>query len=383
MGLKVEPAYIGQTGYLHPVELDRNLLEGLFTKTGGFRYGDFSLSVGVGTRAIQVGSGRYHVLGVENNQQGGYFVWSDSNETFLLAAAVGNPRIDTILLRIIDDQYGSISGAPRAEFAVVQGVASGSPTARPDSDFNVGGSFYIPGAWGRLGDVRVNVADTGSIPAGQITTANQYVRGPAPFVPCLSSARPSDPRLGDRVDDINTGISRRWNGSGWAQCEPWVSTTTLGSNALNIDIASIPTSMRILRVDISARSTVAGNFERINCRINNSSAGYHWEQIEANGATVTGSANNGSHWSLGYVPGASISANWFGGGHMDFQNWNSQASSFPRATWSFGFPSSAANFHTTGNGTHWTAGPYTSLRFFCDSGSNFLAGSHVRVEGWE
>jgi len=215
MGLKVEPAYIGQSGYDHPVELDRNLLEGLFQRSGAVRFGDFAISQGVGTRAVAVAPGRYFLLGTENAQQGGYFVWSDAVETSLLGAAVGNPRIDSFILRVHDDQYGSIPGSPQAKIDVVQGVAAGSPTARPDSDFNVGGSFYVPGAWVRLGDVRVNTADTGSIPPGQITTANRHIRPPGGYCLCTSTTRPSDPVYGDKIHETDTHLRYWYDGAAW------------------------------------------------------------------------------------------------------------------------------------------------------------------------
>lgn len=219
MGLHVEPAYIGQTGYEHPVELDRNVIEAIWGRTGAVQYTEFQISPGVGTRAVAVSVGRAVLVGVENAQQGAYFVWSDAIETYLLAAAVGNPRIDTLILRVLDDQYGTISGLPRAEIEVVQGVAAGSPTARPDSDFNVGGSFYEPGAWWRLGDVRVNVADTGSIPGGQFTSNNRYVRNAGGLYVVENSADMqaiSGQRLGDIAYRVNKGWYYRWDGTRWS-----------------------------------------------------------------------------------------------------------------------------------------------------------------------
>src|SRR5688500_3969327 len=163
MGLQAAPAYIGQAGFQHPVELDRNLIEAIFGRTGVVRVGHFVVSVGVGTRAIAVSPGQAVLVGTENAQQGAYFVWSDATETFLLGAAVGNPRIDSLILRVIDPQYGSITGQPRAELEVVQGVSAASPVQRPDSDFNPGGTYYRPGAWHRLSNIRVNTTDTTSI----------------------------------------------------------------------------------------------------------------------------------------------------------------------------------------------------------------------------
>jgi hypothetical protein len=387
MGLKVEPGYIGQTGYLHPVELDRNLLEGLFQRSGGVRYGDLAISQGVGTRAIAVASGRYFILGQENAQQGGYFVWSDAVETFLLAAAVGNPRIDTLLVRVIDDQYGSISGAPRAEFAVVQGVASGSPTARPDSDFNVGGSFYIPGGWARLGDVRVNVADTGSIPTGQITTRNRYVRPPSGYVICNSTDRPSDPVIGDRIHELDTDFRRMWTGTFWRQIEAWSSTVEIGADAAQIDITNIPPTLRRLDVRWGIRSMTVADSQFLLCRVNNASANHFYSnnimQNVSNNPSTNVQGNN--NFSVGLVPGTTAPTNFIGSGHMRVAGWHAPGSNKPHFVWQSGMygTTTTTTYNEYGQGTYGGAGPFTSLRFLMLAGANIKANSWVSVEGWE
>jgi hypothetical protein len=386
MGLKVEPAYIGQTGYLHPVELDRNLLEGLFQRSGGIRYGDFAISQGVGTRAIAIAPGRYFVLGQENAQQGGYFAWSDATETFLLAAAVGNPRIDTLLLRIIDDQYGSISGAPRAEFAVVQGVASGSPTARPDSDFNVGGSFYIPGGWARLGDVRVNVADTGSIPPGQITTRNRYVRPPNSIVLCLSTDRPSDPVLGDGIYEIDTGFRRTWNGSVWRQSEPWVSSQVLGSTAASVTISNIPTTLKTVRFSCTVRHDNASVYQDLLMRIGgDTGANYRWAGNFMQDAALGGAnAIAQTFGRVGFVCGTTVVAGQYTTAEAVFQGWNSPHANNLTAMVRSGFTGTVGGHMLTWHGalTYHGSNAYTSLTVLPGAGS-FIAGCQFVVEGWE
>jgi hypothetical protein len=385
VGLKIEPGYIGQTGYLHPVELDRNMLEGQFQRSGGVRYGDFAISQGVGTRAIAIAPGRFFVLGQENAQQGGYFVWSDAVETFLLAAAVGNPRIDTLLIRVIDDQYGTISGAPRAEFAVVQGVAAASPTARPDSDFNVGGSFYIPGGWARLGDVRVNVADTGSIPTGQITTKNRYVRGPADVVPCLSTDRPSDPVLSDRIFEIDTAIERFWNGTFWQQTRPYVLYTQLASPAADFTF-TVPSTFRTFRVTYFARCVGAVVVDNFMMRINNVTPGHVYNRKSQSGTTITGLSNDqgNNHFPIGLIPGANGgAAGDYGDGEVLVNGWASPNSARMKVLWNSGCYTSTSIFHEDGQGMVTNAAPFTSFRLFANGGSNLQTGSYARVEAWD
>jgi len=384
MGLKVEPAYVGQTGYLHPVELDRNLLEGLFQRSGGVRYGDLAISQGVGTRAIAIAPGRYFILGQENAQQGGYFVWSDAIETFLLAAAVGNPRIDTLLVRVIDDQYGSISGAPRAEFAVVQGVASGSPTARPDSDFNVGGSFYIPGGWARLGDVRVNTADTGSIPVGQITTKNRYVRPPNGYVLCSSTDRPSDPVLGDRIHETDTGFRRMWTGSAWQQCEPWRTAVFLSSTTASVTVSSIPTSLKTVKLTCTVRQDNASVYQDLMLRIGGDTGanyryGGNYMQDTALGGFNAIAQTSGR---VGFVCGTSVTATQFTTAEVLFEGWNT--TSMLTALVRSGFTGTIGGHMLTWNGvlTYHGSNSRTSITIFPLAGS-FIANSQFVVEGWE
>lgn len=388
MGVQAAPGYIADPTFDHPAELDRNILEGIFTRTGAVEPGDFMLSVGVGTRAIAVAGGRYSIEGTENATQGSYFVWSDAAETSLLAAAVGNPRIDSFILRVIDNQYGSIGGSPRAEIEVVQGVAAGSPTARPDSDFQIGGPFYQPGAWARLGDVRVNVADTGSIPAGQITNFIRLAgRRGASFAGTLAQRPNAGQLIGDRYHEYDTGFQRYWNGSAWQQAAPWTQTVILGSNAAQIDLTSIPTTLRQLKVTYSLRSSVVGNFEQVNVRVNASSAtNYNAIHYSAGGAGAVNATtiNGGTGWAVGFVPGANITANFFGAGVLEINNWSGTSSSFPMIVYSTGMANVGQHWKHVGNGTYHTAGPYTSLRISPDSGgANWITGSWVRLEGWE
>jgi hypothetical protein len=214
MGLQTVPGYIGQAAYQHPVELDRNMLEGMFGRTGLLRVGDFTIAPTGTAQQISITAGRAFLLGAESLQQGGYFVWSDNTENKVFGPPSGSARIDSLILRVVDTQYGSDPGSPRAEWDIVAGVASGSPTARPDSDFNTGGTFYKPGAWWRVADVRINPGDT-VIPGGQITRNTRYVRLPGGVAMCTSTTRPSDPALGDRIYETDTKREFIWNGTAW------------------------------------------------------------------------------------------------------------------------------------------------------------------------
>lgn len=387
MGLQAVPAYIAATGFQHPAVLDRNILEGIFgERTGALRAGQFTLTPGVGTRAVQVSPGRYHIVGTENAQQGGYFAWNDVGDTFLLGAAVTNPRIDTLLLRIHDDQYGSIPGSPGAYWEVVQGVAAGSPTARPDSDFNVGGSFYVPGAWARISDVRVNVGDSGPIPGGQITNAERYARHNGWTIGRSFPNWPSDPVLNDHLYEFDTGFHRWYNGSTWKQIYPWRKEVTLSVAASEINITGIPTSLRTLKINFYCRTSAALQQDNMFLRVNNVSATHAYNQLIQTNTTPAHVANDqtNNHFSIAIVPSASATAGAFGGGVIHCQNWNGSASAYPIFEWNTGtYGTTASNaYNMVGRGTYFGTGPYTSLRFFPASG-NFTAGSWVTVEGWD
>lgn len=383
MGLQTVPAYIAQTGYQHPATLDRNLLEGLFQRSGALRLGDFVLSVGVGTRAIAIAPGRYFVLGVENAQQGGYFAWSDATETVLLAST-GSSRIDTILLRIYDDQYGVISGSPRAQIDVVQGVTSGSPVARPDSDFNVGGSFYVPGAWARLGDVRVNSADTGSIPAGQITTANRYVRMPGGATICGSTTRPSDPQLFDEIFETDTGLGYRYVGGEWRLIPTVLDQRTLLSDTATVTFNNIPSTIKHLRVSWRARTTNAGQANEIRMRVNNvSSADYYGSHTTQVGTGITGFVvTAAAHARVGAIPGAGAQSGLFGAGHVDIPGWNNPTGGATgRLAWTAqsGFWDTASIcYNETSEWLFVPNGPYTRIDML--NAANFLTGSQFTLE---
>lgn len=384
MGLQAVPAYIAQTGFNHPATLDRNILEGLFQRSGGIRFGDFALSVGTGVRGVAIAPGRYFILGLENAQQGGYFAWSDGIDNVNLAAAVGNPRIDTILLRVYDDQYGVITGVPRAQIDVVQGVAAGAPVARVDADFTVGGGFYVPGGWARLGDVRVNVADTGALPAGQITTRNRYVRVPGGRVPCLSTDRPSDPVVGDEIWETDTTISRMWDGSAWTMDRPWKLLSTVGVATAVHSIQSIPSGLRKLMVVWDSRSSTAAVAANMFMRVNNvSTASYTWTIKQTNNITRSAPVNTGAAdtgMRVGVVAGATATANNQGHGVIDISMWDN---SWLHQTHQNHFWESQVNsWIQEGSGQYATAGAYNRLDFYMDAG-NVAAGSRFHLEGWE
>lgn len=224
MGLQSIPAYARVLS--HPEILDRNVSAGIFgERSGGVRPGDFAITPTGVTRQFSVASGQAYVHGRENAQQGGYVAWSDASENLLLAAPAASPRIDTLLLRVYDEQYGTLpSGTSRAQWDIVQGVAAASPNVRPDTDFLSAGSQYVPGAWWRVADFRSNPGDT-TIPLGQIYPSLTHARiGGRTYGNRFASTtgfggRPTDGVKGEYFSELDTGYEYIHNGTKWLRQE--------------------------------------------------------------------------------------------------------------------------------------------------------------------
>jgi hypothetical protein len=225
MGLQGIPAYGSVLS--HPVTLDRNILRGLSgSRSGAIRYGDFAVAPTATTRQFSVGPGRAYIHGQENSQQGGYYAWSDASENLVVAAPSASPRIDTLLARVWDSDYGTLSsGITRIQWDIVQGVPGASPTSRPNSDFLFGGSQYVPGAWWRVVDIRSNPGDT-TIPAGQIfhplTTVQatlplnaRYPGSSGKLIIPDKTFRPTDALYGEEVKQVDTDVEYWFDGSVW------------------------------------------------------------------------------------------------------------------------------------------------------------------------
>jgi hypothetical protein len=299
---------------------------------------------------------------------------------------VGNPRVDTFLLRVADNQYGTIGGSPQAYIDVVQGVAAGSPTARPDSDFNVGGPFYIPGAWWRLGDVRVNLADTGSIPAGQITNNYSYCRPPGSLLLVPSTKRPLVPTTGDEVFETDTGFHRFWNGTAWKQKAPWSASNTLGSTTASVTFSSIPTTLKTMRLTVTARHDNASVYQDLLVRIGGDTGTNYRFAGNFMQDTTLGGANGVAQTAgrMGFVCGSTPVAGQFTTAEALFQGWNSPHSNNLTAVVRSGFTGTVGGHMLTWNGTFTYHGSnaYTSLTILPGAGS-FITGSQFVLEGWE
>jgi hypothetical protein len=223
MGLQTVPGFISQAGYLHPAELMRNFQHAIAAgRSGAIRYPMFEVSGTGVANQIQITSGQAIICGSESDTQGAYFVWSDASELVTVPAADGSyDRIDTLLLRVADPQYGTITGLPRAYWDVVSGVAASSPSVRNNANFNVGGGFYQPGAWLRIADIRRNTGDT-TVIGSRIYPTHYYIRRghvthgmSSSSVTGYGGPYSAGSQLGDRFICVDTGDELRHNGSSW------------------------------------------------------------------------------------------------------------------------------------------------------------------------
>lgn len=179
MTLQAAPAFIGTTGYEHPVELLRNLTSALAGRRSGlFAVGDFLVSPTANTQEVSIAKGFVYLQGQESDAQGGYFCWSDAADTYIFPAPSAQPRIDTLVLRVIDKTYGADEADEGAYIEIIQGTPNASPVAVADSTFDTSAVNWRPGAWFRIADVRINPGDT-VVPGGQIANNLKYVKTPA------------------------------------------------------------------------------------------------------------------------------------------------------------------------------------------------------------
>lgn len=215
MPLQATPSYIGATGYLTPVENDRQLIKNIFGRRQGVLGStDFQVTQAPSGLAVRVNSGAAVCGDKEAATQGFYFAWSDSQEDVPWPGPSGQPRIDALILRIVDPQYGTTSATTGAKWEVVQGTPAASPTAPSDSVIN-NVTNNKPGAWMRIADVRINTSDTTSIPAARITDRRIYASSGTLLAATESQLPTVGVQMGQSALTIDSKYYFVWSGSSW------------------------------------------------------------------------------------------------------------------------------------------------------------------------
>jgi hypothetical protein len=384
MGLQSAPAYIakqadGVTDFQHPVELMRNLLSAQSGgRSGLFKPGDFTVtSTGSGMN-VSVTAGAAYLQGVESNTQGGYFAWSNAAETLTFGAASGSTRYDTILLRVADSQYGTISGSSRAYWSVVAG-SPGAGAPRADSYFNTGGGSYNPGGWLRVADVKIDPGDT-TIASNKITLIHRYIAGPGGKVYCLSTDRPTG-YLGLRIHELDTTLEWMHDGTTWQLVGTYrqiVKLTVAGP----VSFTNIPTTLRHLRVSFTAKCESPGTL--IYLAVNNDFSNNYNYTLYENYAV---GANNTSVVNTGGVRIATLPTNpatQWGGGVVDIHGWNSPHANYLTGQSHVGFTINASGNANNAMGSwdyHATSASYNRIDFSSGYAAGFSVGSQFVLEG--
>jgi hypothetical protein len=203
--------------FLNYVETDRQLIDALARSVAGvvFTNGtalsnctDLQVTPAAGHN-IQVNLGRAIVRNTTSPfNRGAYFVQEDAVETFSLPVPGANPFYATVVLRVTDPDYGTVSGTVGPRIDVIKGTEAGSPVAV--SDATISAVANTPGGWIRLADVRVNTGDSGAIPSGQVVDR----RLPGGFggrISAFSNARPIGGGAGYKIYELDTGADGTWD----------------------------------------------------------------------------------------------------------------------------------------------------------------------------
>lgn len=216
--------YIGANNYQNSVNSDRKLAEYLSMGSSGISGvtpGSFAVGTVAGQHQVTVGgAGSRAFLAGKNTpaSQGAYHAWADAAEPVNMPTPQSNPFIATVILRVTDPQYGTVTGLVGARIDVVSGTPASSP--QPISDAAIDAISGAPGGWTRLADVRINTTDTGAIPVGQITDTRTFLpdRAGDPLQ-CLSTQRPVGVR-GRTIFEIDTGRILIYDGTNWVYPNP-------------------------------------------------------------------------------------------------------------------------------------------------------------------
>lgn len=178
--------------------------------------------------SVQVATGAGLLPGSVSPTQGSYLAVNDAAIAVTLSASHSTlDRIDVVVMRVRDDDYGDAIGTVGGAIEVVTGTPGSPPTAPG-----------IPANSVRLATIAVTHGSS-SVLNGNITDGRYWQVATGGVHPCASTDRPAGPYLGMKIYEINTGFELTWNGSGWKYVPFRPATVHLTRNA----VQSIPTSV--------------------------------------------------------------------------------------------------------------------------------------------
>jgi hypothetical protein len=385
------PAFLQNAGNVHTAEITRGILNSL---TGGtFSTDSLRARGGVnqqqgGRLAVQqasspnmtvdVLSGNALIPGSEAAKQAVYGVQNDATKNVAITASDPSlPRIDLICFKVQDTVY---SGAVNSSSIVaVTGTAASSP-AVPTAPANSITLAQIAVAAGVTSIVNANITDK-----------RYFLSAAGGIATCTSTTRPatSNMQTGQFIFETDSQLVRRWDGttSTWFQVSPYVSVNKLSGTTASVTFSSIPTSMRKVRIDYTARGTAAVANSVIQMRVNSDSTTLHYvyTSCQTINTTQTNSANvsGTDRFAVGIISAATTTSTNYGVGHIDLFGWEAPHN-WLGATWYNSVYSDNATQagQFWGGGQYIQNGPYTSITLLPDSGS-FAANSEFRLEAWE
>lgn len=162
-----------------------------------------------------------------------------------------------------------------------------------------------------------------------------------------------------------------------------IAETTLGVDG-SITFSSIPQTYKALKVVWKIRGTAASYSGDVFLRFNGDT-GTNYEHLfqyllATNSYSQKGADSPGNYARIGYTPGASSPANYFGVGELLIPNYAD--SRFKNGLFSFGCKTGSAPADYIGSGYAWwnSTAAINSITLFCVTGS-FLTGSNVILYG--
>lgn len=164
----------------------------------------------------------------------------------------------------------------------------------------------------------------------------------------------------------------------------YTSTQTLVGSLASVTFSPIPSTLKRLQIFWTARGDAATAANLVLCQVNgNVGSNYRYAYTQAaSGPAVTGVVTiPATSMVVGIEPGSTAAAGIFASGLITFSGWDSPHAGYLGQVFQSQFLDTAANFFMVEGGGHLSsAGPYTQITLFPQSG-NFIAGSEFAVYG--
>lgn len=209
---------------------------------------------------------------------------------------------------------------------------------------------------------------------------------PLGTIVCTSSTRPTPAENGRQIYETDTKRSLTFDGTNWLTTGPYRALTVLGSSAASVTFSSIPTTLKTVRLTITARHDNASVYQDLVFRVGgDTGANYRYAGQFVQNVTPGGfvaAAQTSAR--IGFVNGTLVDAGTFTTAEAVFQGWNSPHANNLTAVVRSGFTGVAGgnNLLWHGTATYHGSNAYTSLTILPIAGS-FITGSQFSLEGWD